>query len=71
MLRNCCMHHQYFAGKKREATTNILQCIRSFVQTIFKAEKAEKYGAPVYSRQPPITATLPASHFKTYATVES
>ena len=27
--------------------------------TIFKAEIAEKYGAPVYSRQPPITAIFP------------
>lgn len=27
--------------------------------TIFKAETAEKYGAPVYSRHPPITATFP------------
>jgi hypothetical protein len=40
------MHHQYLAGKKRETTRNILQCIRSFVPTIFKAEKAEKYSAP-------------------------
>ena len=27
--------------------------------TIFKAEIAEKYGAPVYSRHPPITAIFP------------
>lgn len=27
--------------------------------TIFKAEMAEKYGAPVYSRQPPTTAIFP------------
>lgn len=27
--------------------------------TIFRAEIAEKYGAPVYSRQPPITAIFP------------
>ena len=27
--------------------------------TIFKAEIAAKYGAPVYSRQPPITAIFP------------
>lgn len=29
------------------------------VLTIFKAEIAAKYGAPVYSRQPPITAIFP------------
>lgn len=27
--------------------------------TIFKADMAEKYGAPVYSRHPPMTAILP------------
>jgi len=27
--------------------------------TIFKAEIAAKYGAPVYSRHPPITAIFP------------
>lgn len=27
--------------------------------TILRAEIAAKYGAPVYSRQPPITAILP------------
>lgn len=27
--------------------------------TIFKAEMAAKYGAPVYSRHPPITAIFP------------
>ena len=30
--------------------------------TIFKAEMAEKYGAPVYSRQPPITAIFPGTN---------
>lgn len=30
-----------------------------WVLTIFKAEMAAKYGAPVYSRQPPITAIFP------------
>lgn len=27
--------------------------------TIFRAEIAEKYGAPVYSRHPPTTAIFP------------
>lgn len=33
--------------------------IRSRTLTIFKAEIAAKYGAPVYSRHPPITAIFP------------
>lgn len=32
---------------------------RAQVLTIFKAEIAAKYGAPVYSRHPPITAIFP------------
>lgn len=30
------------------------------ILTIFRADIAEKYGAPVYSRHPPITAIFPA-----------
>jgi hypothetical protein len=42
MLRKGCMHHQQFAGKRREGTKKILEHIRSLVLTIFKATKAEK-----------------------------
>lgn len=33
--------------------------MQSKAPTIFKAEIAAKYGAPVYSRHPPITAIFP------------
>jgi len=36
------------------------------ILTTFKAEIAAKYGAPVYSRHPPITAIFPENWKKTY-----
>ena len=37
------------------------RCVESRVRgrTIFRAEMAAKYGAPVYSLHPPMTAILP------------
>lgn len=34
--------------------------------TILRADMAAKYGAPVYSLQPPTTAILPANQFATH-----
>lgn len=39
------------------------------VLTIFKADIAAKYGAPVYSRHPPITATFPDENWNKKNTI--